>query len=54
MLFFGIQRVEYSELGYLSQLISSEIIELNLSITILLQVTNAHDVTTTSVFLLSR
>ena len=37
---------EYSELAYLSQPVSS--------ITILLQVTTAHDDTTTSVFLLSR
>ena len=47
-------QMNIQRLAYLSQLVSSKIIELNLSITILLQVTTANDDTTTSVFLLSR
>ena len=46
-------QMNIQRLAYLSQLVSSEIIELNLSIIILLQVTTAHDDITTSVFLLS-
>ena len=45
-------QMNIQRLAYLSQLVSSKIIVLNLSITILLQVTTAHDDITTSVFII--